>query len=158
MKTDTKSSKTKENTVATFRTPHTPHVRVTAQATVGQSKTHQSFKDQCDINRIMAKAAKTGLIPSTQREPVYGDFASMPDFQEAQNIVLRSQQQFAALDAKVRAKFNNDPAKFLEWASDGSNAEEMATLGLLKPEAVKRVQDAKAASQKDTSQGKEAKS
>jgi len=112
----------------------------------GESKTHQSFKDQCDINRVMSKYAKTGVLPELiKTNPVYGDFSSAPDYQEAQNIVIKAKEQFNALDAKVRERFANNPANFLEWANNPANAEEMATLGLMKKEAVERVQNAKAA-------------
>lgn len=121
-----------------FRTAYTKNPRVQKQVTQ-KGRTVQAFKDQCDINRIMQKALATGMVPSNGKQPVYGDFASMPDFQQAQDIYIRSKQQFASLDAKVRAKFNNQPAAFLEWASNPANAKEMAALGLMKPDAVQRV-------------------
>jgi len=134
-----------------FRTPHTPHVRVTAQVG-GESKTHQSFKDQCDINRIMSRYQKTGQLPELIRKnPVYGDFASAPDYHTAQNIVVKANEQFALLDARVRERFANEPLKFLEWATDPKNAKEMASLGLMKPEAVQRVANEKAARKKEAS-------
>lgn len=105
------------------------------------SKTQQSFKDECDINLIMARYRSTGVMPPPGRSPPvaqFGDFASAPDFMEAQNTLLRAQASFDSLPVKVRDRFNYDPVKFLEFLSDAKNADEAEALGLLSPEAVAR--------------------
>ena len=43
---------------------------------------------------------------------------------------MLAQEQFAALDAAVRSRFDNDPAKFLEFTADPANADEMVKMGL----------------------------
>ena len=108
------------------------------------SKAKQAHKDECDVNFIVRKAAKTGFLPQGRGTPLYGDFSSVPDYQEALSIVHAAEEQFSALPAVARERFGNDPAKFLEFVSDGKNAEEMAKLGLMKPEAVERVASKKA--------------
>lgn len=65
-----------------------------------------------------------------QAEKKYGDFASVPDYQSAAQIYINAQNQFNSLDAHVRKRFNNNPAEFLEFASDASNVDEMVKLGL----------------------------
>ena len=54
------------------------------------------------------------------------------DYHEAQNIVINAQNQFNALNASLRKKFDNDPALFLAFAEDPKNAQELVTLGLAK--------------------------
>lgn len=95
--------------------------------------TKQSFKDECDINSIVKKALKNGLLPDGNLNPIYGDFSDVKDYQEGLNVVLRAETQFNSLPAHVRSKFDNDPAKFLEFVGDPKNVKEMIDLGLAKP-------------------------
>ena len=60
----------------------------------------------------------------------YGDFSQVTDYQNSLNVVKHAQDQFAALSSTVRKRFDNDPAKFLEFATDPSNLSEMVSLGL----------------------------
>ena len=46
--------------------------------------THQSFKDQCDVNKIIAKFERTGELPRRGREPVYMTVPDESDFQTIQ--------------------------------------------------------------------------
>lgn len=94
----------------------------------------QEFKDECDINRIMARYERGGLLPQVDRKPVFGDFSEVGDFQAAQELVARSRQQFESLSSKVRSRFNNRPEEFLEFVGDKSNEAEARALGLLAPE------------------------
>jgi len=97
-------------------------------------RTKQSFRADCDINRIMQKYFETGILPDLiKRNPQYGDFSEVHSFQEAQNIVAKAKEQFAALPNALRERFHNDPATFLNFVSDPANKDQMAKLGLLKP-------------------------
>lgn len=100
-----------------------------------KGRTRQSCKDECDINKIMARYHKNGVLPKMILEnPIFGDFSSMPDYQESMGIVIKAQSQFNALSAELRNRFGNDPAKFLDFCSKEENRDEMKKLGLLKPE------------------------
>lgn len=104
--------------------------------------TEQGHKEACDINFILARYERTGQLPHMIRQnPVYGDFSSVPEYQQALGVVMFAQEQFDALDAKLRSKFENDPAKFLEFASDPKNRGEMRKMGLLKPEGDATLRD-----------------
>lgn len=95
------------------------------------SLTKQSFKDDTDINNITAKYERTGALPDMIKEnPRYGDFSEAPDYQAALDTVMHAQAQFDALDARIRARFGNDPAQFLEFATNRENIDEMVKLGL----------------------------
>lgn len=100
------------------------------------SRTKQSFRDECDINNILRQFNVTGELPINGVQPQYGDFSGITDYQSALNAVMAAQDSFLALPAKVRAKFDNDPALFVEFASDEANRDEMKALGLLHEEAV----------------------
>jgi phage internal scaffolding protein len=103
----------------------------------GPSRVRQQFKKDCDMNSIMSKFKATGLITHTsQRSPQYGDFSNIPDYAGSLEIVLAAQAAFNALPSKVRARFKNDPATFVEFASDAANGEELIKLGLAQAKVV----------------------
>lgn len=111
-----------------------------------KSLTHQQFKEDCDIKSIMEKYAKTGEINQNGPQPTYGDFANVPDYQNALNLIITAQEQFAALPADLRQAFNNSPEQFLDWATDKTDEEILKELGIDQktppPEAVKEPGDA----------------
>lgn len=105
--------------------------------------TKQSDSKDCDINLLMKRFERTGQLPDMiQKNPAYGDYSAVPDYQEALDIVRHADEQFINLDAHVRNRFDNDPAKFLAFANDPANQKELAKMGLLNAEATKRLDDA----------------
>ena len=99
----------------------------------------QSFRDECDINNILRQFNVTGQLPVGSVQPQYGDFSGITDYQSALNAVMAAQDSFLQLPAKVRARFDNDPALFVEFASDEANRDEMKALGLLHEETAQAV-------------------
>lgn len=98
------------------------------------SMTKQSFRDECDINVIMARYQATGVLPVVQVKE--GRFLDVPvdDYQTAMFKVAEAKSMFAGLPAKVRDRFGNDPGKLLEFLQDDRNVAEARELGLVKPE------------------------
>lgn len=106
----------------------------------GESMTRQEFAADCDINKIMKNAVRTGTVPTRTDMARYGDFAEAPDFQEAQNIVIRARAQFASVSSELRNRFENDPAKFLAWIhSKDFDLEDAQKYGILSEEGKKKV-------------------
>lgn len=98
-----------------------------------EGRTKQSFKDECDINRIMARFQKTGVLEHlAQRPPQYLDCSAF-DFQVAMDIVAQSKALFAGLPSEVRDRFANDPGRFLAFMEDPANDSEAVKMGLRKP-------------------------
>lgn len=100
------------------------------------SLTKQSFKADSDINNIVKRYTRLGQSLRPNGHPVggvYGDFADVGTYQESIELVMHSQMQFMGLDSKIRARFDNDPAKFLAFATDPANLDEMRSMGLAKP-------------------------
>jgi len=99
---------------------------------VGESLTSQAHKDECDINRIMLKWAKTGTIEHRNTfEGQYGDFTDAPgDYHEAMTHVVQANEMFESLPATIRRRFGNDPGAFLDFVQDPSNVESMIDMGL----------------------------
>jgi len=97
-----------------------------------QGRTKQSFKDECDINRIMARFAKTGVFEHlSQRAPTFGDVADI-DFQGCMDVVAEARERFAMLPSDLRDRFANDPARLLAFVQDPKNLIEARSLGLLR--------------------------
>lgn len=90
----------------------------------------QSFKDQCDINKIMAKYQKTGAIDHLNKHGANYGFATAIDFHESMNLVTSAQQMFDDLPSDIRTKFYNSPAQFLDFVQNPENADQLVELGL----------------------------
>lgn len=91
----------------------------------------QHFKEECDINTIMAKFAVTGLLPDNPLSPQYGDFTGISDYHTALNQVIAAEDEFMSLPANIRARFENDPSQLIEFLDNAENAEEALKLGLI---------------------------
>lgn len=97
----------------------------------GETMTKQSHKAECDVNTIMKKFEKTGMVTHVKEyRGEYGNFLGAAEFHEAWNEVLKAREMFESLPAKVRKRFENDPGEFLEFVHDPANEEEMIELGL----------------------------
>lgn len=96
------------------------------------SLTKQADKASCDINNIVARWLKSGVLPSNISEAVgqFLDVSDVPDFHACQNFVIRARDLFEALPIEVRERFMNDPGRFLEFAQNPENAEAMVEMGL----------------------------
>lgn len=92
--------------------------------------TDQSQAADCDVNKIVDTFMKTGVMPGHDAPTLYGDFSTSLDFHDAQNIIAHANQQFEALDAKVRKRFQNDPAEFLNFVENEDNYDEGVKLGI----------------------------
>lgn len=102
-------------------------------AIVGPSLTVQSMAEDADLNVIMHRFGITGRFPDNPRVPVYADFSEVTDFRSALAAVEAARAAFMEYPASLRARFDNDPQRLLEFVSDGRNMAEAQALGLLKP-------------------------
>lgn len=108
------------------------NARRVQSAVSGQSRVQQNFKDEVDINRIVKKGNATGVWPTSQKQPMFGDFADAPSYHEALNVVIEAEELFGSLPSHVRKRFHNNPEDFLTFAHDPKNSDEMVKLGLAK--------------------------
>lgn len=96
----------------------------------GEGRTEQSHAGEADINQIMARARRGELMDfAPEHEPHYGD-ATGPQYLEANIIIANANSMFEDLPAKIRSKFNHNPAQFLEFVQNPENAEEAFKLKL----------------------------
>lgn len=104
---------------------------------VEPSLTRQEFAEDCDINTLMAKYETTGVINHfNNQSPAYMDLAEVPDLQGALALVADAQNAFMRLPAITRREFDNDPVKFIAFATDEKNIEKMREWGLAPPAPV----------------------
>jgi phage internal scaffolding protein len=97
------------------------------------SLTQQQFAEESDINTIVDRFMKSGVLPEPSTMPQYVDYEGVFDFQTAMNVVRQADENFMRMDARVRSRFDNSPQKFLEFFADPDNRDEGRRLGLLMP-------------------------
>ena len=102
---------------------------------VEETMTIQSSIEECDINTIIERFGLGYRMPESNRIPMYGDFDGIDSYQEALAALRQAGESFDALPAKVRRRFGNDPAEFVEFMMNDANRDEAVALGLV-PEKV----------------------
>ncbi len=99
-----------------------------------KSRTQQHFKDEVNVNTIMKKARRTGVLPYRGPEDcIFQDLTGTTDYLEAMNRVKAIDRQFQELPANIRNKFGNNPDAILKYLQEPKNEKEARTLGLLRP-------------------------
>lgn len=89
----------------------------------GDGRTKQSFKDETDINKLLARAAKGDSLSHLQKHGAeYGDFSDVDDLLSAHERLSRGVEIFAELPSAVRREFHNDMGAFFNFVNDPANA------------------------------------
>lgn len=93
--------------------------------------TEQCHKDLCDIENILRKYDRTGLITHVnQAKANYGDFTLVNEYQENLNMIIEAQSAFDDLPSDIRKRFGNDPGAFFEFVTNPDNESELVKMGL----------------------------
>jgi len=95
--------------------------------------TQQHLADETNINYILEQFNVTGLLPTSPVSPRYGDFSGVTDYHSALNAVMAAEDEFDALPAQIRARFDNEPSNLIDFLSDEKNRDEAVKLGLVNP-------------------------
>lgn len=94
----------------------------------GPSMTKQSMAKDCDVNEIVKRFDRTGLITHLQQsEGVFADVSELGSYQDAIMTVREAQESFLSLPSGLRSHFGNDPASYVQWAASAT-AEERTEL------------------------------
>lgn len=109
---------------------HPPKVRLSG---FGKGKTKQSELQQADVNWIVAKYDKTGVIPVSKRQAFYADVSTIGDYRSVMERVQEAAEFFMQQPASLREEFENDPAKFLDYVSTAT-PDQLREKGLLEAE------------------------
>lgn len=100
-----------------------------AFAEVGLTK--PEFAASCNINNMLARHRKTGLINVSRVAPVFGDFSADYDLREAMDTIISAKDQFYNLPSAIRKKFDNDPLEFMEFLQVASE-DQMREVGIIR--------------------------
>ena len=117
----------------------------------GEGMTKQAHKNECDINKIVARARKVGGLDVSlaDRRGVFGDVSNIRSFADVQNRLIDANDAFMRLPAATRKKFDNkviNMVTYLDGLADTEEAiKEAVELGLVP----KSVYDAKVKARAD---------
>lgn len=108
------------------------------------SQTLQEFKDESDINTLVARYKQTGAFydalaarnqGTRPRVPLFADVSEIPDFAAAQEVVNQGKAAFEALPNSVKGAFSNSPELFLAFVTENAkNPEMLRKAGILAAE------------------------
>lgn len=108
-----------------------------------ESMTKQEFRDDADINVIVARVLKGE--PQAQFPGTFGDFSQVPDFATAMQQVVEAKTAFDALPSRIRTRFHNNAASLVAFLDDPDNLDEAVRLGLIEKPDDQEVIGARAA-------------
>lgn len=120
-----------------FRTEYNYDSNETSQqtglrCTEDEDLAQQQFRDDADINTIVAKFGIAAAVPPGFQWPE-ADVTGVPnDYATAVRVVEETQTAFMQLPGELRARFQNNPQMVLNWVHDDKNYEEAQKLGLLR--------------------------
>lgn len=105
-----------------------------------KSKTQQHFKKSTLLYKGLIKKARLcgsvsvkGIVPMNKSKPMFGDLSvvSGMDFLDMKRIISKYNTAFMDMPASVRARFDNDVSKMLDFVKDPANRRIASDLGLL---------------------------
>lgn len=95
--------------------------------------TVQAQRNEVDINQIMKKVEKGMMLNLNEKQGVFQDISEFDGLELALIKVQKANEEFMTLPADVRARFENDPVKLVDFLSDEGNRTEAEELGLINP-------------------------
>ena len=125
-----------------FKIPYTKTKRCFFETT-GESMTQQHFKEESEINNIIKKHDKNGIIESVARGNArYGDFSLVQDYKSSLDTIREANDNFMEIPSEIRKQFNNNAGEFFNFVQDPNNQSELIKMGLTKtPESATPVAD-----------------
>ncbi len=100
------------------------------------SKTKQSEFDKADINSIVKRHMNSGTLADlTKLEGVYGEITEL-DLMAAHKKIFAAQDAFMQVPSMIRKQFDNSPGKFIDFATNPINKDQMILWGLAKKDVV----------------------
>ena len=93
------------------------------------NRTKQSFKDECDINRLLQRFQKDGAMSHLEAYGgEYGEYNKF-NFHESMEKLRRGNEIFAKLPSEIRSgEFRNDPGLFFTFVNNPENNEKLNDL------------------------------
>lgn len=108
--------------------------------------TQQHYKDECDLNQILARhkgsgelsalqmrqllAQSAAVTPTSPRLPQFADYSDLPDFSDIKRSFVRASHAFAEIPVNVRMQFGNNPEVFYNTLTDPKQHQKLRDVGL----------------------------
>lgn len=94
-----------------------------------EARTEQHYKDDCDINVIIKRFGAGAK--ATPQDPGFYTIDRETDYQQSLNFIDEGKRAFLTVPAELRARFDNNPSRFIEYMRDEKNHEEARRFGIL---------------------------
>lgn len=99
----------------------------------GPEVTVQSDTHLVDLNRIMEKYRRTGLVEALdETEAKFMDCTAFQDYADVMRTAKEAEMEFMKLPSKVREIFHHDVAEWLDTAHDEKKREALVAAGAIK--------------------------
>lgn len=96
--------------------------------------TQQHFAAECNINQIIARFNKTGVLGDGKpTPPSYADVSLFGDFRESQEKIQKGKAAFAAMPVEVRRLAGGDPSRLWDVLVNPENRQILENAGVLNP-------------------------
>ena len=97
------------------------------------SKTDQQYKDDCDVNEIIRRYKKDGIVPHVKNiNAQFADVSDIPSLMEGIERIDAAKEEWLKVPASIRKKHGNSVVNFYNWLADPANQDEAVKLGLKK--------------------------
>ena len=93
-------------------------------------RVEQSHKDEVNINNIIKRHGMDLIAKTAALQQFTYDNNPNNDFQETMNAILKAKESFASIPSEIRKRFDNSPAKFMDFIHNPDNKDELVELGL----------------------------
>lgn len=104
-------------------------------------RVEQSHKEEVNINNIVKRHGMDLIAKTAALQSFTFDDNPNNDFQETMNMILQAEKSFSSIPSEIRKKFDNDPAKFMDYLHNPDNKDQLIEWGLAKaPEEIKPVE------------------
>lgn len=122
--------------VPEIRSKYSPKKRVVVVYPEDEGRTQQHFKEETDVNYIMARYQKSGDLALLNRvKTEFGEFEQFQDLSRYTSRVARAEEAFSKLPQRIQKEFDWQPANLLAALDDESKKSYLQDLGVLnKPE------------------------
>lgn len=98
----------------------------------GKTLTRESFRDECNINTIMAKAQRGINVPINSKSPLFGDVSDIGTYHRMNLRLQEINDEFIqSVPAEIRLRHGNDAGRFADWLQKPENKDEAINLGLI---------------------------
>lgn len=102
---------------------------LTPEKVYDDGKTIESFQGETDINRLLARAQRSGTLSWLEKHADnidnYGEAPGL-SLLEAQLRIRRGREAFDELPSEIRREFRNSPLDFYKYVHDPENRDNLA--------------------------------